>query len=282
MLVNTKHMLELADQGRYAVGGFNVTSLETALGIAQAADAQQSPVILQITEKTVDYMGLDVAFAISHTLANRVTVPMAIHLDHGKNFELCEQALKTGFSSIMLDVSKMPIGERIPFVKDFVARAHRVGVTVEVEEDIIGGREDYVQGEGGHFTNPKRAALFVRETKCDCFAVSIGEAHGKPLPNERLDLELLAEIDATVSVPLVLHGASSTPEPVIREAISKGICKINIDTDLRLAFTKQLRETLKQEDIYDPRDELRPTIDQVAEVVAEKMRLFGSSNQARS
>ena len=281
MLVNLSAMLTAADRGKYAVGGFNITSLETALGIVAAAEAEQSPVILQISEKTVDYMGLDVAVAIAQTLANRVTVPVAVHLDHGKNFELCEQALKAGFTSIMLDVSQMPKNERIPFVKDFTMRAHRLGITVEVEEDVIGGREDYVRGEAGHFTDPARAAVFVRETGCDCFAVSIGEAHGKPLPNEKLDLDLLSEIDRTVTVPLVLHGASSTPEEVIREAIARGIRKINIDTDLRLAFTKQLRETLKQEDVYDPRDELRPTIASVESVVREKMRLFGSSAQAR-
>lgn len=281
MLVNLSSMLAHADDHRYAVGGFNITSLETALGIAAAAEAEHSPVIFQISEKTVDYMGMDIAVAIARTLGERVTVPAAIHLDHGKNFELCEQALVSGFTSIMLDVSKLPIGERIPFVKDFVSRAHRKGVTVEVEEDIIGGREDYVKGESGHFTDPKRAARFVNETKCDCFAVSIGEAHGKPLPNEKLDLKLLGEINKAVTVPLVLHGASSTPETVIRKAISLGVCKINIDTDLRLAFTKQLRETLEQQDVYDPRDELKPSIEEVERVVREKMMMFGSSGQAK-
>ncbi len=281
MLVNLKSVLAHADAQRYAVGGFNITSLETALAIARAAEAEKSPVIFQISEKTVDYMGMDVAVAIARTLSERISVPAVVHLDHGKNFELCEQALVSGFTSIMLDVSKLPIGERIPFVKDFVTRAHRKGVTVEVEEDVIGGREDYVQGESGHYTNPKRAALFVKETACDCFAVSIGEAHGKPLPNEKLDLELLGEINKSVNVPLVLHGASSTPEPIIRQAISLGVCKINIDTDLRLAFTKQLRETLKQGDVYDPRDELNPSIDEVEQVVRQKMQLFGSSGQAK-
>jgi fructose-bisphosphate aldolase class II len=274
-------MLELADVGRYAVGGFNITSLETALGIAAAAEAERSPVILQISEKTVDYMGIDVAVAVARTLGERITVPVAVHLDHGKNFELCEQALQSGFTSIMLDVSRQDRAERIPFVKDFVKRAHRKGVSVEVEEDVIGGREDYVKGESGYFTDPKRAARFVTETGCDCFAVSIGEAHGKPLPNEKLDLELLGEINAAVSVPLVLHGASSTPEDVIRRAISLGVCKINIDTDLRLAFTRQLRQTLEQEDVYDPRDELKPSIEEVERVVREKMQLFGSSGQAK-
>ncbi len=279
MLVNLNSILKKADQERYAIGGFNITSLETALGIIQAAEEEQSPVILQISEKTSDYMGLDVAFAIARTLADRSVVPVVIHLDHGKNFDLCERALKMGFSSIMLDVSKLERDARIPFVKDFVVRAHRAGVTVEVEEDIIGGREDYIQGEGGHFTDPRRAAMFVKETNCDCFAVSIGEAHGKPLPNEKLDLELLSEVNAVVNVPLVLHGASSTPDKIIREVISRGVCKINIDTDLRLAFDRQLRRTLSDKEMYDPRDELKPTIEEVKKTVIEKMRLFGSSGK---
>lgn len=280
MLVNLSKMLRQADRERYAVGGFNITSLETALAIVAAGEETDSPVILQITEKTIDYMGLDIAFAISKVLADRTRIPAAIHFDHGRNFPLVEQSLEIGFSSVMLDVSKMEKNERIPFVKKFVKKAHRRGATVEVEEDQIGGREDYVQGDRGHFTDPGRAAVFVRETECDCFAVSIGSTHGKPLPGEKLDLDLLSDINRKVSVPLVLHGASSTPDNVIREAISRGVCKINIDTDLRIAFTRQLRRTLEEKDIYDPRDELKPSIDEVKSVVKEKILLFGSNGKA--
>ncbi len=280
MLVNIKKMLAHADEKHYAIGGFNITSLETAMAIIAAAEEEHSPVILQISEKTIDYMGLDLAFAIAKTLVDRVEVPVAIHFDHGRNFPMCEDAIKIGFSSIMLDVSKMPVAERIPFISDFVKRAHRRGVTVEVEEDMIGGREDYIKGQSGHFTDPKRAAELVAQTGMDAFAVSIGSVHGKPLPNEHLDLDLLAEINRVVTVPLVLHGASSTPEPIIREAISRGVCKINIDTDLRLAFTRELRRTLKDTDVFDPRDELAPTKEEVKAVVIEKIRLFGSNGQA--
>jgi fructose-bisphosphate aldolase class II len=249
------------------------------LAIVEAAEEGKSPAILQISEKTIDYMGLDVAFAISKTLADRSPMPIAIHFDHGRNFPLVEQALKLGFSSVMLDVSKMNKDERISFVKDFVIKAHKLGATVEVEEDQIGGREDYVEGDKSHFTDPKRAQQFIEQTLCDCFAVSIGSSHGKPLPNEHLDLELLSEINKVVTVPLVLHGASSTPEDVTREVISRGICKINIDTDLRLAFTKQLRQTLKDPDLYDPRDDLKPSKEEVREVVLDKIRLFGSNGK---
>jgi len=280
MLVNLSKILRQADQGRYAVGGFNITSLETALGIVQAAEELKAPVILQISEKTIDYMGLEVSLAIAKALADKASVPIAVHLDHGRNFELAQQALKLGFSSIMLDVSRVAKDKRIPFVKGFVAQAHKLGATVEVEEDIIGGREDYVAGDKSHFTDPKRAAALVQQTNCDCFAVSIGSTHGKPVANERLDLELLSEINRQVQVPLVLHGASSTSEKIIRQAIDRGICKINIDTDLRLAFDKQLRRTLKDKDLYDPRDELRPTQEEVKQTVMEKVRLFGSDGQA--
>jgi len=280
MLVNLKKMLAQADKERYAVGGFNITALETAIGIAQAAQAENSPVIFQISEKTIDYMGLDLAFAIAKTLADRIRVPAAIHFDHGRNFPLVKESIAIGFSSIMLDVSKLDSGERIGFVKEFVALAHRRQVTVEVEEDIIGGREDYVEGKGWSFTDPKRAASFVAETGIDCFAVSIGNSHGKPLPNETFDLDLLAKIDQAVPVPLVLHGASSTPDKLIREAISLGVCKINIDTDLRVAFSDELRDVLADhQDMYDPRDELKSTIEQVKQTVIEKIRLFGSNGK---
>ncbi len=281
MLVNTTEMYRKAEVGRYAIGGFNITSLETALAIIEAAEAEKSPVILQISEKTIDYMGLDVVFALTKTLADRTAIPAAIHFDHGRNFKLVEEAMLIGFSSVMLDVSKMAEKERIPFVREFVQKAHRRHVSVEVEEDQIGGREDYVEGRGWKFTDPKRARAFVEATGCDAFAVSIGNSHGKALPDEDFDLELLEKIDEVVEKPLVLHGASSTPNEKIRKAIQVGVRKINIDTDLRLAFNEEIRGTLTHDKkIYDPRDILRPTIAAVRKTAQEKIRLFGSSHQA--
>ena len=277
MLVNL-NFLKKAQKEHFAIGGFNITALETALAIVEAAEEEKSPVILQISEKTIDYMSLEVAFAISKTLADKAKVPVAIHFDHGKNFPLVEQALKIGFPSVMLDVSSLGKANRIPFVKKFVKLAHRMGATVEVEEDAIGGKEDYVTG-GVTLTDPKRAEQFVRETECDAFAVAIGSVHGKPMPNEHLYFDLLSEIRAEVKVPLVLHGASSTPPEKIREAIKLGICKFNIDTDLRVAFTNGLRKALKEGDLYDPRDELTVAKDEVKKVVKEKIKLFGSSGK---
>lgn len=258
-----------------------MTSLESAIGIIEAAEAEKSPVILQISEKTIDYMGLDMAFSVAKTLADRSAVPVAIHFDHGRNFKLVQESIDIGFSSVMLDVSKMPLEKRISFVRDFVGKAHRRHVSVEVEEDQIGGREDYVEGKGWRFTEPKRARTFVQATNCDAFAVSIGNSHGKALPNEEFDLELLAEIDKAVDVPLVLHGASSTPEEKIRQAIKNGVRKINIDTDLRLAFNEAVRDNLEHDQhVYDPREILSPTIIAIRKVVQQKIRLFGSNKKA--
>lgn len=281
MLVNLKEILKHADEGRYAIGAFNITAMETAIGIIGAAEAEKSPVILQLSEKTIDYMGLDLSSAMAITLAHRSKVPVVVHFDHGRNFKLVGQAINAGFTSAMLDVSHVPFEERIKFVKNFVVMAHKRRVTVEVEEDIIGGREDYESGHDWKFTNPYRAKQFTESTGVDCFAVSIGNTHGKPLPHETFDLALISHINDAVSVPLVLHGASSTPENLIREAISRGICKINIDTDLRVAFSNNLRHTLKvDQDVYDPRDILLPTIEAVKETVVKKIRLFGSDGKA--
>src|SRR3989344_6326074 len=167
MLVNLSHILAKADREKYAIGGFNMTTLESAMAIVEAGEQEQSPIILQISEKPIDYMGLDLAFAIAKTLRERADIPVAIHFDHGRNFELVQKAMEIGFSSIMLDVSQLARDERIPFVKDFTARAHHRSVTVEAEEDQIGGREDYVDGNRGHFTDPNRAAKFVSATGVD-------------------------------------------------------------------------------------------------------------------
>jgi len=280
MLVNLSKMLAKADEGHYAIGGFNITSMESAVAIVEAAEEEKSPAILQLSEKSIDYMELDLAYAISKVLADRVKVPVAIHFDHGRNFEMVQQSVDIGFSSVMLDVSKLEKDKRIPFVKEFTVRAHKRQVTVEAEEDMIGGREDYIKGEGGHFTDPKRAKIFCEQTNIDAFAVSIGSVHGKPIPGETLDIELLSRINKAVSVPLVLHGASSTDNKLLREVIANGVCKINIDTDLRLAFTRELRRTLEDPKIYDPRDELAPARDEIREEVRRHIRLFGSDGKA--
>jgi fructose-bisphosphate aldolase class II len=273
-------MLEHAEKHRYAVGGFNITSLETALGIFEAGEKEKSPYIFQISEKTIDYMGLDVSFAIAKSLADRSDIPIAIHFDHGRNYPLIEDALKIGFSSVMVDVSHEPKQSRIGIVQELSKKAHKYGATIEVEEDSIAGREDYVKGRAYTFTDPKRAYEFVKMTEADLLAVSIGNSHGKPLEGEELHLDLLSKIDRLVSVPLVLHGASSTSKHIIREVIARGVRKINIDTDLRLAFTKSLRQNLiDHKEIYDPRDELKPTIKEVRDTVIDAMRDFGSSGK---
>jgi len=279
MLVNFRRILEEAQKERYAIGAFNMTAIETAMAIVTAAEKQNSPVILQLSEKSIDYFGFDLALGICRHLAEQAKVPVCVHLDHGKKMPLVDRALDSGFSSIMADLSKFPANERIKLGRDIVQRAHHKSITVELEEDSIGGKEDYVSGEV-KYSNPKRAASFVKETGCDAFAVAIGSAHGKPMPDEKLDLDLLREIRRVVTVPLVLHGASSTPPDITREAISRGICKINIDTDLRLAYSQKVRQALADPEVYDPRDYLKEALEAVMQVVEEKIKMFGSNNKA--
>lgn len=280
MLVNLTKILPRAREGKYAIGAFNMTALETALAIIEAAEEEHSPVILQISEKTIDFMGFELSLTVARMLADNAKVPVAVHLDHGKNLELVTKAIESGYPSIMADLSTIDPDKRIKIGKELVEQAHQMNVTVELEEDSIAGKEDYITGTGIKFTDPTRAAKFVNATGCDAFAVAIGSAHGKPQPGEKLDLDLLCDIAKVAPVPLVLHGASSTPDDIIREAISRGICKINIDTDLRVAFSKSVRATLGDGSIYDPRDYLHPAKDAVKQVVREKIRLFGSENKA--
>jgi len=279
MLVNFLSILKKAQKERYAVGAFNMTAIETGMAIVAEAERLNSPVILQLSEKSLDYFGFDLALGICRHLAESVRVPVCVHLDHGKNLSLIERAIDFGFPSIMADLSAFPVAERIKLGREIVSRAHHKSVSVELEEDSIGGKEDYVSGEL-KYTEPRRAAVFVKNTDCDAFAVAIGSVHGRPMPGERLDLDLLREIRRLVDVPLVLHGASSTPPKIIREAISRGVCKINIDTDLRVAFSKKVREALTDPEVYDPRDYLKEGQKAVRQIVEEKIKLFGSDNKA--
>ncbi|MBI4948239.1 class II fructose-bisphosphate aldolase [Candidatus Berkelbacteria bacterium] len=279
MLVNLSKILQSAYKNKYAIGAFNITAIETALAIMQAGEQESSPIILQASEKTINYFGLDLTAAIGHTLAARTTLPVVLHLDHGKNIELAYKAIEIGFSSVMLDVSSMTLNERIPTVKKFVEFAHRHKVSVEAEEDVIGGKEDFINGKHPHFTDPKRAYIFCKETGIDCFAVSIGNRHGKAEQHEQFDLELLSQINKAVDIPLVLHGASATPPNLIKKAIELGVSKINIDTELRIAFSESLGEVYQELESIDPRDQLSETIDAVREIVVKDMRLFGSSNK---
>lgn len=281
MLVNTKEMLVTARKKGYAVGAFNTSDLEITQAIIAAAEAQNSPVIIQTSEKAIDYAGLRQIAQIMLTAAKAAKVPVAVHLDHGKSFERARECFEAGYTSAMIDSSRLDFDGNIEVVQRVVAIAHPRRQTVEAELGVISGQEDYVKALATKLTDPDEAVVFVAETNCDSLAVSIGNAHGVPAANELFDLERLEAISRKVSIPLVLHGASSTHPTRIKRAIELGVAKINIDTDVRLAFNHNLRHFLvTHPDAYDPRDIITEATVGVRQVVAHKMRLFGSSGRA--
>jgi fructose-bisphosphate aldolase, class II len=281
MLVNTKSMLRKARKEGYAVGAFNTSDLEITRAIIEAAVEAKSPVIVQTSEKAIDYAGLEQIATIMRQLAEEASVPVAVHLDHGKSFERAKDCIAHGYTSVMIDVSRLTTDQNIEICQKVVAMAHPKDVCVEAELGIISGKEDYVKALESQLTDPDEAVVFVGETGVDSLAVSIGNAHGIPAAKEIFDLDRLEAIGKKVTLPLVLHGASSTHPARIKRAIELGVAKINIDTDVRLAFNNNLRHFLvSHPDVYDPREILTEAAEGVKKIVMHKMKLFGSVGKA--
>ena len=305
MLVTNKDLLLPARQKAYAVGAFNINNLESVLAVAEAAVEEKSPVIVAVTPSAIKYAGLAYLAKIVKTAAELAPVPMSLHLDHGENFETVSKCVEAGFTSVMIDGSFLKFEENVALTKRVVDFAHQKGVTVEAELGRLAGvEESTVEEKEAVLTDPNAAKEFVEKTGVDALAVAIGTSHGayKFKAEPKLDFERLELIREKVNVPLVLHGASSVPQWIIekavkygaeltgakgipeehiKKAISSGIAKINIDTDLRLAFTATIREFLaKSPKEFDPRKILGPAKEAMKEVVKGKMRLFRSSGKA--
>jgi fructose-bisphosphate aldolase class II len=282
-LVSIKEMLQDAEKGGYAVGAFNANNMEIVQAIIEAAKIEKSPVIIQASQGAIKYAGLDYIVALVNTAANEAKLPVALHLDHGTDFEQVIQCIARGFSSVMIDGSKYPLEGNIAITKKVIEIARTVGVSVEAELGKIGGTEDdiTVDEKDALFTNPNEAVQFVKETEVDALAVAIGTAHGPYKGEPVLDFDRLEKINNLIDTPLVLHGSSGVPDAAIRRAISLGVRKINIDTNLREAFTYGLREYLNNNPKeIDPRKFLKPAKDQMRSVIREKIRLFGSFEKA--
>lgn len=281
MLVNTKEMLQEARANGYAVGAFNTSDLEISQAIIAAATEAKSPVIIQTSEKAIDYAGLETIAGIMRQLAEEVPVPVAVNLDHGKSYERAKECIAVGYTAVMIDASRHDWDGNLELTKKVVALARKHNVSVEAELGVISGKEDYVQALKSALTDPDQAVVFVHETGCDSLAVSIGNAHGIPNAKEIFDLDRLEAISQKVTLPLVLHGASSTHASRIKRAIELGVAKINIDTDVRLAFANNLRHFMvSHPDVYDPRELIGQAAEGVKKVVMHKMKLFGSANKA--
>ncbi|MDI9456936.1 MAG: class II fructose-1,6-bisphosphate aldolase [Dethiobacteria bacterium] len=282
-LVPLNEILSKAEGEGYAVGAFNCNNMEIVQAIARAADEESSPVIIQASQGAIRYAGLQYIVALVNQAAAGVPVPVVLHLDHGTSFEQVIQCIRYGFSSVMIDGSQHPLEENIKLTKKVVEIAHAVGVTVEGELGRIGGTEDdiSVSEAEAFFTDPEEAKYFAEETGVDALAVSIGTAHGRYKGVPRLDFERLRKIKQITPCPIVLHGSSGVADEDIKKAVSLGVSKINIDTNIREAFTGAIREYLPAHpDEIDPRNVLKPAREAATAIIREKIRLFGSSNKA--
>ncbi len=303
MLANTKQLLQKAQRGHYAVGHFNVNNMEIVQGIMQAAVKLKSPVILATSEGAIEYAGINFLYELAKISSELAPVPVALHLDHGRDLGIIKKAVQIGYSSVMVDGSHLDFEENIRLTKQVIALAHQKGVSVEAELGTIGGAEDNVSSRMILYTDPAKAAEFVKRTGCDFLAVAIGTSHGayKFAGSAHLRQDILKKIQSKVKVPLVLHGASGVPQEIVHQAekygakligvegvpnseikiaIRNGITKINTDTDLRLAFDAAVRKTIMtQPQDFDPRHLLGPARDLIQKVVEERLKLFGSVNK---
>ena len=305
MLVTNKDLMVPARKNGYAIPALNVQNLESLTAVAEAAAEEKSPVILAISPSVVKYAGLPFISGMAKTAAQLTKVPMSIHLDHGEDFETAAKCVQAGFTSVMIDGSFLKLEENIALTKQVVNMAHPKGVSVEAELGKLAGIEERsVEEKDAILTDPETAKEFVEQTGVDTLAVAIGTSHGAyKFKNEaKLDIERLKVISQKVQIPLVLHGASSVPqwliekatkygaqlgnakgipETEIRKAISLGIAKVNVDTDMRLAFTGSVREVLANSPKeFDPRKILGPAKAAMKEIAKSKMQLFGSSGKA--
>lgn len=281
-LVTTKQMLLDAQKGNYAVGAFNVENMEMVMAVMEAAEELKSPVIMQTTPSTVKYAGLDFFLANVKAAAERASVPVAMHLDHGSSFELTMQAYRTGYTSIMIDGSHGSFEENIAVSKAVADACTPSGIPVEAELGKVGGKEDDLDGgDDNPYTDPDQAVEFVKRTGITSLAVAIGTAHGVYKGEPKLDLDRLSEIREVVDIPLVLHGTSGVPDETVTECVNRGICKVNYATDLRIAFTKGVSEVFSENpDVIDPKKYNACGKERVKEYVMSKMKVCKSVGKA--
>ncbi len=280
-LVTTAEMLKKADANGYAVGAFNVENMEMVMAVIKACEEMRSPAILQTTPSTVKYAGLDMYYANVKAAAERASVPIALHLDHGNSFELAMQALRVGYTSIMIDGSHDSFEENIAVSKRVSDACRPNGIPVEAELGKVGGKEDDLECDDPGYTDPDDAVKFVRETGITSLAVAIGTAHGIYKGEPKLDLNRLSEIRQVVDIPLVLHGASGVPDETVKECIKRGISKVNFATELRIAYSNGIKEYLKENpDAFDPKKYDAVGMEKVTELVKNKIKVCGSENKA--
>lgn len=281
-LISNREMLLAAQRDGYAVPAFNVHNLETVQVVAETAAAMNSPVILAGTPGTFSYAGAEYLISICQEAARKYRIPLALHLDHHESREDIGDKVRAGIRSVMIDASHFPLAENIEKVRDIVRFCHAFDASVEAELGRLGGQEDDMVVEEGDsfFTDPIVAKHFVESTRIDSLAVAIGSAHGLYQGDPKLDFTRLEQIRHQVDIPLVLHGASGIPEDMVHKAIGLGICKVNIATELKIAFADAVKAYFAQHpDANDPRKYIVPGKQAMQKVVEEKIRICGSAGR---
>lgn len=307
-LVTTKDMFERAMKEHYAIGAFNINNMEFIQGITEAANEAKSPVILQVSSSAIKYAGMKYLLKMVEAAVEETDIPIALHLDHGPDFETCKMCIDAGFTSVMFDGSKYDFEENVALTKQVVDYAHPRGVVVEAELGKLAGIEDEVNvaADDAMFTDPEQAEEFVKRTGCDSLAIAIGTSHGayKFKGEPKLRFDILEKVKEKLpNTPIVLHGASSVvprllemcnangaeipgakgcPNEMLKEAGQRGVSKINVDTDLRLAMTAQVRRVFNEEpSVFDPRKYLGEARKEIKETVSDKINnVFCSANKA--
>ncbi len=309
-LVNTKEMFKKAYKNKYAIGAFNVNNMEIIQGIMGAASELSAPVILQASAGARKYAGPIYLKKLVEAAAEENDIPIALHLDHGNSFEVCKNCIDSGFTSVMIDGSALSFEENMEVTKKVSDYAHKYNVTVEGELGSLAGIEENinVSAEKSFYTDPNQVEEFVKNTNVDSLAIAIGTSHGaykfKPGQKPELRFDILEEIERKLpDFPIVLHGASSVipefveeinkfggalkeaigiPENMLRKAASMAVCKINVDSDLRLAMTAKIRKSLfEKPENFDPRNYLSPAREAIKEIVKHKIKnVMGSANKA--
>lgn len=284
MLVNAKDMLEKAKKGNYAVAHFNINNLEWTKFILEECEKCSKPVILGVSEGAIRYMGgyhvvSDMVRALDKDLS--ITIPVCLHLDHGSSFESCKKAVESGFTSVMIDASSYSLEENIAITKKVVDMARKQGVTIEAEVGCVGGEEDGVANELA-YAKVEDCITFVNRTNVDFLAPALGSVHGLYKGMPKLDFERMKEIQIKTDLPLVLHGGTGIPDDMITKAISFGICKVNINTELQIAWSSAMKNAIKENDhVYDPRKIIKMGEEAMKSKIREKLSLLSNGKETQ-
>lgn len=284
VLVKSKKMIELAVKGHYAVGAFNAENMEMVEAIVEAADEMAAPVIVQTTSGTLNTTPPEMFYHMVKSVADKVSIPVALHLDHGDSFDRAARCLRSGYTSIMIDASKLSFEANVSLTRDVINMSHAMAIPVEAELGIVGGKEDGLSGTNDEaYTDPVEVAMFLKQTNVDFLAIGIGNSHGFYKAEPKLRFDILKAIKAIAGeTPLVLHGTSGIPDADVSSAIKLGIAKVNYATELRCVYTQAIRDCLIQDQhIIDPKKYNTQGKLAVKALVKEKIIVLGSAGKIK-